>query len=218
MWSQRVFARVSSQKENPPDICNKDAIQRALRKAIPLHWSINTSPRAPRAGRDVTPSLYRNDIHQQDSLAGSVDRKRQGPSQAAARKTLPKSALPSAYPHACPQTDNRGLQEQLSGERTQSFHLSSGCRINASQREEPHPRGFLVSFIFPSITRHCRAASCSAGKVPPASHPKQDRFPWHSSVLRLHKRANVVSTCPYAVICSHSCLSSFQFPWCSHTN
>lgn len=164
-----MFARVSSQKENPPDICNKDAIQRALREAIPLHPSINTSPRAPRAGRDVTPAQYRNDIPQQD-------RKRQGPSQAAARKTLPKSALPSAYPHACPQTDTRGLQEQLSRERTLSFHLSSGCRINASQREEPHLRGFLLSFIFPSITRRCRAASCSAGKVPPASHPSKTDF------------------------------------------
>lgn len=171
-----MFARVSSQKENPPDICNKDAIQRALRKAIPLHPSINTSPRAPRAGRDVTPAQYRNDIQQQDSLAGNVDRKRQDPSQAAARKTLPKSALPSAYPHACPQIDNRGLQEWLSRERTQSFHLSSGCRINASQRKELHLRGFLLSFIFPSITRRCTAASCSAGKVPPASHPSKTDF------------------------------------------
>lgn len=164
-----MFARVSSQKENPPDICNKDAIQRALRKAIPLHPSINTSPRAPRAGRDVTPAQYRNDIPQQD-------RKRQGPSQAAARKTLPKSALPSAYPHACPQTDTGGLQEWLSRERTQSFHLSSGCRINASQKEELHLCGFLLSFIFPSVTRRCRAASCSAGKVLPASHPSKTDF------------------------------------------
>lgn len=91
-------------------------------------------------------------------------------------KLSPKSALHSAYPHACPQTDTGGLQEQLSRERTQSFHLSSDCRINASQREEPHLRGFLLSFIFPSVTRRCRAASCSAGKVPPASHPSKTDF------------------------------------------
>lgn len=50
MWSQHVIACVSSQKENLPDIYNKDAIQKALRREMLVHWTINVNPRAPWAG------------------------------------------------------------------------------------------------------------------------------------------------------------------------
>lgn len=57
-WDPRTFVCVSSQKEILPGICHNDAIQKAPRKVIIIHWTINAP--APGAGRHVIPAQYRD--------------------------------------------------------------------------------------------------------------------------------------------------------------
>lgn len=58
-WTSEIpYVCVFSQKEILPGICHDDAIQKAPRKVIIIHWTINVPARG--AGRHVIPAEYRD--------------------------------------------------------------------------------------------------------------------------------------------------------------